>query len=58
MTARALRWWTVLAGSAAALWATLNGSPLAEGAAGAFCIVLVLFLVRLDGQRKRGRTRR
>jgi O-antigen ligase len=58
MTARTARWWVLLAGSAAALWATLNGSSLAEGAAGAFCLLLVLFLVRLDGQRKRGRTRR
>jgi hypothetical protein len=58
MTDRALRWWAVLAGCGAALWATLNGSPLAEGWAGVFCVLLVLLLVRLDGQRKRGRTRR
>ena len=58
MTARALRWWIVLAGLAAVLWATLDGSAAARVAAGSLCICCGLVLVRLDYLHRSRRTRR
>ena len=55
---RSLRTWTVLAGLAAVLLGTLSGSPLDEGLAGLLCIVLCLFLVRVDTLQQRNRRRR
>lgn len=58
MTARTARWWIVLAGLAVVAAATLSGSPLALAAGGMLCVACSVALVALDGQRKRGRTRR
>ena len=58
MTARVMRWWIVLAGLAAVVTGMLSGSALGEAAGGILCIACSLALFRLDGQRKRGRTRR
>lgn len=53
-----MRLLAVLVGVTAVIGATVQGSALSEGLAGITCILLALFLVRLDGLRKRGGTRR
>lgn len=58
MTARVMRWWIVLAGLTAVVTGVLSGSGLALAAGGMFCVACSLALGALDGQRKRGRTRR
>jgi len=58
MTARTARWWIVLAGVAAVAAAALSGSGWSLAAGGMFCLACAVALVALDGQRKRGRTRR
>lgn len=58
MTLRTVRLWAVLGGLAALVVATSVGTRLAEVGAGLLLIALALLLVRLDGLRKRGRSRR
>lgn len=58
MTARTARLWIILAGVAAVAVATLSGSAAALVGGCLFCVACVVALVALDGQRKRGRTRR
>jgi hypothetical protein len=53
-----MRWWIVLAGLTAVVTGVLSGSGLALAAGGMFCVACSLALGALDGQRKRGRTRR
>jgi hypothetical protein len=58
MSTRTLRAWAILAVVLVVAGATVLGTPLAQLGAGMLLIAFGLFLVRLDIQRKRGRTRR
>jgi hypothetical protein len=58
VTIRTLRSWIVAAALAAVLTAAALATPLAYLLAGFACIGGSVFLVRLDGLGKRGRSRR
>ena len=58
MPTRTLRAWAILAVVLVVAAATVLGTDLAELGAGMLLIAFGLLLVRLDIQRKRGRTRR
>ena len=58
MTPRTARLWAVLAALGVVIAATLAGTVTATVLAGVVLIGTSLFLVALDGLRKRGRTRR
>jgi hypothetical protein len=53
-----VRLWVLLAGLAAVVLATADGSRLAEAGAGVLLILFVLLLARLDNLQGRRRTRR